>query len=756
MRSSSGKKPKALIINNYITSLKSSKIPSVNIQVFCRFKPLTQEESEQENEINLKNDNQSITLNQPNQINLCIDNKKDLKENYNFEAIFDENNSKEEIYTLSCKEIVNKVLQGYNGALICFGQTGMGKTFTINDLLGQIGNHIFNEIEKVANVNNLFKVEVAGFEIFKEQINDTLDLINLNLNLKENKNKRTFVDNLTFFSVLDAEDFVDIVSKALFKRNNTSLSMKEYTSRCNNIIVVNVYRYTKEKKQLRTGCLYLVDLEGSEKMTKNKIEGVSHEEKKILNKSLQALRHLVQTLNVIKKESLTMSTYIPYRESKLTQILCDCFGGNCYTSMILNCSLSSLYFEETRNTLLFGQSVKNILNKPKENVENNADKNPIVLEMLALYMESMKNKKSKEENKVIKKLENEILALKKQIKELENENHNNIITNSKLKETEKQLNSIKKENELNFNELKNLQNKNKELLDIIKNKEDEIKQLKSSNKNNISQNSINIEGDEEYEEDSEGGHGQYTGEGGKAKNKKNIIQELKKELKIKENIINEKDKEISEFKLINNQLIQDNTIKQEKIEELMENSQQESFLLTLDNLKQEIKEHKKTISDLSNKNKELNNLLKSSNIPNSNKYLKKNKFEKAKLEIGDEFENNNNYHSENRPDNNRLSRISGITTTSAGLTDNEKIIKYKSKIKEYKEQINSDLIQMNTLKEEIKKLNNKLKHPIFENFEKFLNLFDIAFSDYKPSKKEQKEAFEEINQKFMINNIINI
>ena len=419
MRSSSGKKPKALIINNYITSLKSSKIPSVNIQVFCRFKPLTQEESEQENEINLKNDNQSITLNQPNQINLCIDNKKDLKENYYFEAIFDENNSKEEIYTLSCKEIVNKVLQGYNGALICFGQTGMGKTFTINDLLGQIGNHIFNEIEKVANVNNLFKVEVAGFEIFKEQINDTLDLINLNLNLKENKNKRIFVDNLTFFTVLDAEDFSEIIKKALFKRNNSSQSMKEYTSRCNNIIVVNIYHYIKEKKQLKTGCLYLVDLEGSEKMTKNKIEGESQEEKKILNKSLQSLRHLVQTLDQIKNEELTMSTYIPYRESKLTEILCDCFGGNCFTSMILNCCMSPLYFEETRNTLIFGQKVKNLQNRPKENIENNADKNPIVLEMLALYMESMKNKKQKEENKIVKKLEDEIAMLKKKIKELQ-------------------------------------------------------------------------------------------------------------------------------------------------------------------------------------------------------------------------------------------------------------------------------------------------------------------------------------------------
>ena len=435
MRSSSNKNPKSIISNNYITSLKSSKIPSINIKVFCRFKPLTQEESDKENEINQNNIKQLIEINTPNQITLSIDSDKDLKENYNFEALFDENNTKEEIYTLSSKDLINKVLQGYNGAIICFGQTGMGKTYTINDLVGQIGKQIFDEIENVADVNNLFKVEVAGFEIFKEQINDTLDLINLNLDLKENKNKRIFVDNLTFFTVLDPEDFVDIVTKALFKRNNSSFSMKEYTSRCNNIIVVNIYRYTKEKKQLRTGCLYLVDLEGSEKMTKNKIEGESHEEKKILNKSLQALRHLVQTLNVIKKESLTMSTYIPYRESKLTEILCDCFGGNCYTSMILNCSLSPLYFEETRNTLLFGQKVKNISNKPKENLENNADKNPIVLEMLALYMESMKNKKIKEENRAIKKLENEIIILKKQIKQLQEQ----------IKGYIKQINEMKKD-----------------------------------------------------------------------------------------------------------------------------------------------------------------------------------------------------------------------------------------------------------------------------------------------------------------------
>ena len=87
--------------------------------------------------------------------------------------------------------------------------------------------------------------------------------------------------------------------------------------------------------------------------------------------------------------------------------------------MILNCCMSPLYLEETRNTLLFGQKVKNIQNRPKANIENNADKNPIVLEMLALYMESMKNKKLKEENKIVKKLEDEIARLKKQIKLLQ-------------------------------------------------------------------------------------------------------------------------------------------------------------------------------------------------------------------------------------------------------------------------------------------------------------------------------------------------
>ena len=60
-------------------------------------------------------------------------------------------------------------MNGYNAAIICFGQTGMGKTYTINSMVEQIGKQIFDEIEAKNDVNNLFKVEVGGFEIFKNK-----------------------------------------------------------------------------------------------------------------------------------------------------------------------------------------------------------------------------------------------------------------------------------------------------------------------------------------------------------------------------------------------------------------------------------------------------------------------------------------------------------------------------------------------------------------------------------------------------------
>ena len=226
------------------------------------------------------------------------------------------------------------------------------------------------------------------------------------------------------------------------------------------------------------------------------------------------------------------------------------------------------------------------------------------------------------------------------------------------------------------------------------------------------------------------------------------IKNLKNELNKLNNIINLKDKEINDYKLINNQLIGDNTKKQEKIAELMDNSQQETFILTLENLKQEIKEYKEKINHLTNQNNELNELLKKKNIINP---VEKNNLSKKKFqEIEEEFEPNrfqnkykiNNYSNTDE----KIRKSQGVFNQELQLEEDQNLLKYKERIKDYKEQIDLHLMQINTLKDEIKECKIKLNKPIVKNYDEFVKLFNLAFTGYKPFRKDQNDAFELIKQ----------
>ena len=234
------------------------------------------------------------------------------------------------------------------------------------------------------------------------------------------------------------------------------------------------------------------------------------------------------------------------------------------------------------------------------------------------------------------------------------------------------------------------------------------------------------------------------------------IKNLKNELIKLNNIINLKEKEINDYKLINNQLIGDNTKKQEKIAELMDNSQQETFILTLENLKQEIKEYKEKINHLTNQNNELNELLKKKNIINP---VEKNNLSKKKFqEIEEEFEPNrfqnkykiNNYSNTDE----KIRKSQGVFNQELQLEEDQNLLKYKERIKDYKEQIDLHLMQINTLKDEIKECKIKLNKPIVKNYDEFVKLFNLAFTGYKPFRKDQNDAFELIKQKFVLNNDI--
>ena len=317
-------------------------------------------------------------------------------------------------------------------------------------------------------------------------------------------------------------------------------------------------------------------------------------------------------------------------------------------------------------------------------------------------------------------------ALKIQNEELDIENKNNLSQIKKLISLNEEQKNIKIILE------KNLEEKKQEIENLLS----KINLVQKENETNINKNKEIMKSEE---------------------NK--IVKKLNDEINKLNNIIKNKEKEIIDYKLINNQLIDDNTKKQEKISDLMENSQQESFVLTLENLKQEIKEHKNKINELTNKNNELTEKLKKNNIINNK--LDKNYFNKKKfLETEEEFDSNefnNNFNQKFNLNNfskseNRAEKKTGVEMQGFEDGDEQNILKYKERIKEYKEEINLLLVQTNILKDEIKKAQIKLNMPIVKNYNEFVKLFNLAFTGYKPFRKDQNEAFELIKLKFISNN----
>ena len=258
-----------------------------------------------------------------------------------------------------------------------------------------------------------------------------------------------------------------------------------------------MHRFFKNENTMKISKLFLVDLEGSERISKMRINGEPLEEQKLINKSLIALSIIVQNLS-----SQSKNYYAPYRDTKLTRIISDLFGGNAYTSLILTCSKNEFSTVETRNTLLFGERAKKIKNKPVINV---VKENSLIKSIsIGNKYSNLKNVNDNNLNEKIIKNEKEIKYLKIQIEELKNnllEKDNQIINLkdviSKL-ETQKKnliaelniLRNIKNQNDDN-NKIKTMQNTIEELHDILNDKENELMQTLQEN-NNLKKNFENL------------------------------------------------------------------------------------------------------------------------------------------------------------------------------------------------------------------------------------------------------------------------
>lgn len=111
--------------------------------------------------------------------------------------------------------------------------------------------------------------------------------------------------------------------------------------------------------------LYLVDLAGSERVLKTGVRGMQLEEAKNINKSLLALGQVIWSLAHKQK-------HVPYRDSKLTQLLRNCLGGNARTAVVVTASQEPQHAGESLSALRFGARASLVQNLARQNLAENA------------------------------------------------------------------------------------------------------------------------------------------------------------------------------------------------------------------------------------------------------------------------------------------------------------------------------------------------------------------------------------------------
>ncbi|XP_060106717.1 kinesin-like protein KIF3C [Heteronotia binoei] len=296
----------------------------------------------------------------------------ELAKTFTFDAVYDANSKQADLYDETVRPLIDSVLQGFNGTMFAYGQTGTGKTYTMqgvwadSEKRGVIPNsfeHIFTHISR--SQNQQYLVRASYLEIYQEEIRDLLAKDqSKKMELKENPETGVYIKDLSSFVTKNVKEIEHVMNLGNQNRSVGSTNMNEYSSRSHAIFVITVECSEigpDGEDHIRVGKLNLVDLAGSERQSKMGTQGERPKEASKINLSLSALGNVISALVDGK------STHIPYRDSKLTRLLQDSLGGNAKTIMVATLGPASHSYDESLSTLRFANRAKNIKNKPRVN-----------------------------------------------------------------------------------------------------------------------------------------------------------------------------------------------------------------------------------------------------------------------------------------------------------------------------------------------------------------------------------------------------
>ncbi|KAK9822824.1 hypothetical protein WJX81_005423 [Elliptochloris bilobata] len=346
---------------------------AVNVQVILRCRPCNKDEvaSRVPQVIACNEAAREVTLYQSV-------GSKQLGRSFHFDKVFAPESGQEKLYTQAIAPIVEEVLEGFNCTIFAYGQTGTGKTYTmeggarnsedgfdLSEAAGVIPRAIHQIFTTLDAHGAEYTVKCSFLELYQEESSDLLavgDAANAKLRMLEDRGG-VVVQGLEEIIVRGARDIYALLDRGSAKRRTAETLLNKQSSRSHSVFCVTVHmrEMTPDGEEvIKIGKLYLVDLAGSENVSRSGAVDQRAKEAGLINKSLLTLGRVITAL-------VEGSGHVPYRDSKLTRLLRDSLGGRTKTCVIATIAPTVQCQEETLSTLDYAHRAKNIRNRPEVN-----------------------------------------------------------------------------------------------------------------------------------------------------------------------------------------------------------------------------------------------------------------------------------------------------------------------------------------------------------------------------------------------------
>lgn len=375
------------------------------IKVYCRIRPIIDQETAV---ITGDSRSRTLTLTSPGTATKC----------YRFDHVFDSHATQADVFAKVVKDVIQRVLLGFNGALLAYGATFSGKTYTVSGphysspergLIPRTISYLFQFFEEsnspTFTIEN-YSISISFVEIYMEKLRDLLAAPNVaegepsqdlhiyslpvysrsNSALPLTERTRVEISGLTKLPITSPQQAQQVLERANSNKVVASNRINQHSSRSHTILIIAInytFRTTEAPNLLhqRSSKLHIADLAGSESILRTRAEGERLTESKYINTSLLALGKIINQLStdcshkpaeyttLLSKNSyalLSPCKHISYRDSLLTRILQNCLSGDSITAILVHFNPDLYSLHESLSTLKFATRAAHVRTSPMQ------------------------------------------------------------------------------------------------------------------------------------------------------------------------------------------------------------------------------------------------------------------------------------------------------------------------------------------------------------------------------------------------------